>query len=103
MREAAPPPIATTLFHLTPRGKDLLPVIGELGRWGAPLLAEAKEDDAFRSYWMTLLLELYYYEPTRICLRSLSRCARATNRWSSRPCRAKSGFAAAVRRIRTRF
>ncbi len=64
MREAAPPPIATTLFHLTPRGKDLLPVIRELGRWGAPLLAEAKEDDAFRSYWMTLPLELYYYDPT---------------------------------------
>jgi DNA-binding HxlR family transcriptional regulator len=63
-REAAPPPIATSLFHLTPRGEDLLPVIRELGRWGAPLLAEANEDDAFRSYWITLPLELYYYDPT---------------------------------------
>lgn len=61
-REAAPPPVATTLFRLTARGEALLPVIRELGRWGAPLLGEAGEDDAFRSYWMTLPLELYYYD-----------------------------------------
>src|SRR5579863_5376384 len=35
-REAAPPPIATTVFQLTERGASLRPVIGELGRWGAP-------------------------------------------------------------------
>lgn len=63
-RELAPPPIATTLFRLTPRGEDLLPVIRELGRWGAPLLSEAGGDEAFRSYWITLPLELYYYDPT---------------------------------------
>ncbi len=63
-REAAPPPIATTLFHLTPRGRDLLPVIRELGRWGGPLLADAKDDEAFRSHWIALPLELYYYDPT---------------------------------------
>src|SRR6516165_9273623 len=44
-REAAPPPVATTLFHLTARGEALLPVIRELGRWGAPLLGDAGEDD----------------------------------------------------------
>ena len=61
-REAAPPPIATTLFHLTPRGEELRPVIRELGRWGAPLLGEASDEDAFRSYWISLPLELYYYD-----------------------------------------
>ena len=38
-REAAPPPVATTLFRLTQRGKDLEPAIAALGRWGAPLLS----------------------------------------------------------------
>jgi len=59
-REHAPPPIATTLFRLTERGADLRAVISELGRWGAPLLAEADGDDVFRSRWMMLPLDLYY-------------------------------------------
>ena len=63
-REAAPPPIATTLYRLTARGEALRPVVRELGRWGAPLLAEAGDDEAFRSYWISLPLELYYYDPT---------------------------------------
>lgn len=64
-REAAPPPIATTLFHLTPRGEELLPVIRELGRWGAPyLFAEPDDGEVFRSEWITLPLRLYYVDPT---------------------------------------
>ena len=53
-REEAPPPIATTLFHLTNRGKELAPVIQELGRWGAAFVAERAEDDEFRSHWLAL-------------------------------------------------
>ena len=37
-REQAPPPVATALFALTPRGEQLAPVMRELGRWGAPLM-----------------------------------------------------------------
>jgi DNA-binding HxlR family transcriptional regulator len=51
-REDAPPPIATTLFHLTPRGEALYPAMVELARWGAPLLAGAPPDDEFRSHWL---------------------------------------------------
>ena len=59
-REAAPPPVATTLFHLTPRGEQLRPVLVELGRWGAPLMAQASdEDEAFRSHWISLPTELF--------------------------------------------
>src|SRR5207244_2462301 len=50
-REAAPPPIATTLFHLTPRGEDLRPAMLALGRWGAPLMEEAPDDDVFQTHW----------------------------------------------------
>jgi DNA-binding HxlR family transcriptional regulator len=63
-REMAPPPVATTLFYLTPRGEDLLPTIRELGRWGAPLLLGATDDEAFHTYWLKLPLDLYYEDPT---------------------------------------
>jgi DNA-binding HxlR family transcriptional regulator len=56
-REDAPPPIATTLFRLTPRGEALRPVLEALGQWGAPLLSDLGESAAFRSHWLALPLE----------------------------------------------
>jgi DNA-binding HxlR family transcriptional regulator len=63
-REEAPPPIATTLFHLTARGKDLAPLINELGRWGEVLLAESADKDEFRSHWLALPFQLYLSDRT---------------------------------------
>jgi DNA-binding HxlR family transcriptional regulator len=57
-REEAPPPIATTLFRLTPRGEQLRPVLDDLVRWGVPLMIEQKPDDAVRSHWLAAALEL---------------------------------------------
>jgi DNA-binding HxlR family transcriptional regulator len=57
-REDAPPPIATTLFRLTPRGEQLRPVLEGLIRWGLPLMREQDPDDAVRSHWLTWALEL---------------------------------------------
>ncbi len=56
-REDAPPPIATTLFRLTPRGEELRPVLDSLVRWGIPLMVEQKPDDAVRSHWLTWAVE----------------------------------------------
>lgn len=53
----APPPIATTLYHLTARGRALRPVLKALGGWGGPLIADAPEDDAFRGHWLALPAE----------------------------------------------
>lgn len=66
-REAATPPVATTLFSLTARGLALRPVIEALGEWGAPLLAETSDDAAFRSHWLALPLERYLidHDPDR--------------------------------------
>lgn len=58
-REAAPPPVATTLFHLTPRGEELRSVVRALADWGAPLLGEAVGDDVFRSDWVRYPAALY--------------------------------------------
>jgi DNA-binding HxlR family transcriptional regulator len=61
-REEAPPPIATTLYRLTDRGKALRPVIVELARWGVPLMADPADRDAFRSYWLAYPITLYFGE-----------------------------------------
>jgi DNA-binding HxlR family transcriptional regulator len=57
-REDAPPPIATTLFRLTPRGEQLRPVLDDLARWGLPLMTEQKPSDAVRSHWLAAAIEL---------------------------------------------
>jgi DNA-binding HxlR family transcriptional regulator len=56
-REEAPPPIATTLFRLTPRGEGLKPVLDELMRWGLPLMVEQRDEEAVRSHWLAGALE----------------------------------------------
>src|SRR5258707_771182 len=48
-RQEAPPPIAATLFQLTERGRELEPVLHQIGRWGGPLAAKPAKKDAFRS------------------------------------------------------
>ena len=52
--EVAPPPIATTLYQLTPRGRELEPVLVAMGRWGAPLLAVASRNDVLRTHWLAM-------------------------------------------------
>jgi DNA-binding HxlR family transcriptional regulator len=67
-REHAPPPIATTLFSLTPRGEALRPVLDELGAWGVPYMAEGPApDDAFRGRWLAWPAERFLTdaEPSR--------------------------------------
>jgi DNA-binding HxlR family transcriptional regulator len=63
-REDAPPPIATTLFHLTPRGEELETVLYQLGRWGAPLLAKSPKTDAFRTHWFALPARHWLHDHT---------------------------------------
>jgi DNA-binding HxlR family transcriptional regulator len=57
-REAAPPPIATTIFRLTPRGEQLRPVLENLVRWGLPLMTEQKPGDTVRSHWLAWAIKL---------------------------------------------
>jgi DNA-binding HxlR family transcriptional regulator len=58
-REDAPPPIATTLFSLTKRGRELASVVRELGRWGLPLMGIQSPNDVFESHWLTLPVSLF--------------------------------------------
>ena len=58
-REEAPPPVATTLFRLTERGRELRPALHALGHWGGPMLGDDFGDDAFRSHWLALPVEIH--------------------------------------------
>jgi DNA-binding HxlR family transcriptional regulator len=58
-REEAPPPVATTLFHLTGRGHALRPLLEELGRWGAPLMGVPQPGNVFRSHWLVFPFDAY--------------------------------------------
>ena len=66
-REDAPPPVATTLFHLTDRGRDLDPVLRALGMWGSSMLASAPDEDVFQTHWLKYPLEIRLadHEPER--------------------------------------
>lgn len=52
-REDAPPPVATTLFHLTEAGLELEPVVQAIGWWGVRFMAEPADGDEFRGHWFT--------------------------------------------------
>jgi DNA-binding HxlR family transcriptional regulator len=56
-RESAPPPVATTLYHLTPRGEALESVMEALGRWGGSLLPDAPDGAEFQSHWLALPMQ----------------------------------------------
>ena len=58
VREDAPPPVATTLFRLTPRGQELRPVLESLVRWGMPLMTADNTGDAVRGHWLAWAIEL---------------------------------------------
>lgn len=62
VREQAPPPVATAVFRLTARGRELGPVLRELGRWGAPLMAAPGEEGEFRAHWLKLPVELFLHD-----------------------------------------
>jgi DNA-binding HxlR family transcriptional regulator len=57
--EEAPPPIATTLYRLTDRGRLLESSLLQLGAWGAPLLATRGKGERIQAHWLVLPLKLY--------------------------------------------
>ena len=62
VREAAPPPVATTLYHLTDAGRELEPVVRSLGRWGARFMAQPTGDEEFRSHWLAFPVSEFLHD-----------------------------------------
>lgn len=63
-REDAPPPVATTLFKLSERGRALQPVLKELGRWGGPMVRRPIGNNEFRSHWLAIPLGTHLKDRT---------------------------------------
>ncbi|CQR60920.1 winged helix-turn-helix transcriptional regulator [Streptomyces leeuwenhoekii] len=55
-RRRLPPPGAVYVYELTPRGRELLPVLQALGNWGSAELGERRPTDAVRAHWFALPL-----------------------------------------------
>ncbi len=74
VRDEAPPPVATALFSLSPRGRQLKAVIDELGRWGMPLMTTTSREEQYRSYWLSMPVEQFLVDrcdvPTTIEVRA---------------------------------
>jgi DNA-binding HxlR family transcriptional regulator len=59
-RVDAPPPVASTLYRLTERGRALEPVLLELTRWGMPEMLRGADGDAARGHWAAGAVPLLY-------------------------------------------
>ncbi|WP_298564099.1 winged helix-turn-helix transcriptional regulator [Streptomyces luteogriseus] len=55
-RRRLPPPGAAYVYEVTPRGRELLPVLQALGEWGQAELGEHRPTDAVRAHWFALPL-----------------------------------------------
>src|SRR6266542_4177582 len=61
-REDAPPPVATTLFHLTDTGAELKLVLDAIGRWGLRYMIEPAESDQFRGHWFAFPVSFFLHD-----------------------------------------
>lgn len=56
----APRPVGATLYRLTPRGRELGPVLQGLVAWGVPLLDAGQGADSFRSHWLAMAVRVFF-------------------------------------------
>ncbi len=59
-RGVLPPPAASSVYELTPYGRDLEPVVLALGRWGARSLGPRREA-SLCSHWLALALKSFFH------------------------------------------
>ena len=55
-RRRLPPPGAAYVYELSPRGRELLPVLQALSWWGQAELGDRRPTDALRAHWFALPL-----------------------------------------------
>src|SRR5262245_44539839 len=58
-REILPPPAASIVFRLTPRGEALRPVLHAFGEWAGPLMTGRAKNECARTRWMVLPAQFY--------------------------------------------
>ena len=59
-RRRLPPPAASSVYELTEYGRELVPIMLELGRWGARTMGERSSEQTLRPEWLAVALKAYY-------------------------------------------
>ena len=59
-RRRLPPPAASDVYELTEYGRELVPVMLSLGRWGARTMGARAPAQALRAEWLAVALKAYY-------------------------------------------
>jgi DNA-binding HxlR family transcriptional regulator len=54
------PPAASTVYELTEYGQELVPIMLDLGRWGAGTMGVRQEQQAIRSEWLAVALRAFF-------------------------------------------
>ena len=59
-RRTLPPPAASTVYELTPYGRELEGPLLALGRWGAKSMGAREPGQSLRSGWLAVALKAYF-------------------------------------------
>ena len=59
-RRTLPPPAASTVYELTGYGRELVPILLALGRWGARSLGPRGDEQAIRSEWLAVAMQAFF-------------------------------------------
>jgi DNA-binding HxlR family transcriptional regulator len=59
-RRLLPPPAPAQVYELTEHGRELVPIMLALGRWGATTMSERSPDQSIRGEWLALALKAFF-------------------------------------------
>jgi DNA-binding HxlR family transcriptional regulator len=59
-RRQLPPPAPAQVYELTEHGRDLVPIMLTLGRWGASTMGPRTPEQAIRGEWLALALNAFF-------------------------------------------
>lgn len=59
-RRRLPPPAASTVYELTEDGQELVPIMLDLGRWGARRMGTRAPEQALRAEWLAVALKAFF-------------------------------------------
>jgi DNA-binding HxlR family transcriptional regulator len=59
-RRLLPPPAPAQIYELTELGRELVPIMLALGRWGAGTMGARSPDQSIRGEWLALALKAFF-------------------------------------------
>ena len=59
-RRLLPPPAPARVYELTEHGRELVPIMLALGRWGAGTMGQRSPEQAIRGEWLALALQAFF-------------------------------------------